>query len=86
MHLFMKRLLFILTVLVSVTACNNTSSNVAAVEIKGIDTSIKPGNNFFMYVNRTWYDTAQIPPSQSGVGAYMFMNYPAAPAFAGHIR
>ena len=29
-----------------------------------------------MYVNRKWYDTAQIPPSQSGVGAYMFMNYP----------
>ena len=29
-----------------------------------------------MYVNRTWYDSAQIPPSQSGVGAYMFMNYP----------
>ncbi len=29
-----------------------------------------------MYVNRIWYDTAQIPPSQSGVGAYMFMNYP----------
>ena len=29
-----------------------------------------------MYVNHTWYDSAQIPPSQSGVGAYMFMNYP----------
>ncbi len=29
-----------------------------------------------MYVNRIWYDSAQIPPSQSGVGAYMFMNYP----------
>ncbi|HEY5391034.1 MAG TPA: M13 family metallopeptidase, partial [Hanamia sp.] len=26
--------------------------------------------------NKIWYDTAQIPPSQSGVGAYMFMNYP----------
>ncbi len=29
-----------------------------------------------MYVNHIWYDSAQIPPSQSGVGAYMFMNYP----------
>ena len=45
-------------------------------DIKGIDSSIKPGNNFFMYVNRKWFDTAQIPPSQSGVGTYMFMNYP----------
>ena len=45
-------------------------------DIEGIDSSIKPGNNFFMYVNRKWFDTAQIPPSQSGVGTYMFMNYP----------
>jgi putative endopeptidase len=29
-----------------------------------------------MYVNKKWYDTARIPPSQAGVGAYMFMNYP----------
>jgi len=29
-----------------------------------------------MYVNRKWYDTAQIPGTQAGVGAYMFMNYP----------
>ena len=29
-----------------------------------------------MYVNRIWYDTAQIPASQSGVGAYSFLNYP----------
>ncbi len=45
-------------------------------DIQGIDSSIKPGDNFFMYVNHKWYDTAQIPPSQAGVGAYMFMNYP----------
>jgi len=44
--------------------------------IQGIDSSIKPGNNFFMYVNHIWYDTAQIPPTQAGVGSYMFMNYP----------
>jgi len=44
--------------------------------IQGIDSSIKPGNNFFMYVNHIWYDTAQIPPTQAGVGSYMFMSYP----------
>ena len=71
----MKRSLFLFAVLLSLVACNNAPQETIA-DIQGIDSSIKPGNNFFMYVNRTWYDTAQIPPSQSGVGAYMFMNYP----------
>lgn len=71
----MKRSLFVVAVLLSLTACNNAPDATIA-EIQGIDSAIKPGNNFFMYVNQTWYDSAQIPPSQSGVGAYMFMNYP----------
>ena len=71
----MKKFLSLFTVLLSLAACKN-NPNATIADIQGIDTSIKPGNNFFMYVNRTWYDSAQIPPSQSGVGAYMFMNYP----------
>ena len=71
----MKKLLFLFTILLSLAACTNTPEN-KIVEIQGIDYSIKPGDNFFMYVNKKWYDTAQIPPSQPGVGAYMFMNYP----------
>jgi putative endopeptidase len=71
----MKRLLFVFACLLMFAACKNTPvKNVTAIQ--GIDSSIKPGDNFFMYVNRKWYDTAQIPPSQAGVGAYMFMNYP----------
>ncbi|MDQ2720687.1 MAG: M13 family metallopeptidase [Bacteroidota bacterium] len=71
----MKKLLFLLTVLLSFAACKN-SSEKTYVRILGVDSTIKPGDNFFMYVNKMWYDTVQIPLSQSGVGAYMFMNYP----------
>ncbi len=71
----MKKLLLLLAVSLSFAACKNTSEKTY-VRILGIDSTIKPGDNFFMYVNKKWYDTAQIPPSQSGVGAYMFMNYP----------
>lgn len=71
----MKSSLFLFAVLLSLAACNNAPDATVA-DIQGIDSSIKPGNNFFMYVNHTWYDSVQIPPSQSGVGAYMFMNYP----------
>ena len=71
----MKRSLLLFTALLLLAACTNTpDKNIA--DIQGIDSSLKPGDNFFMYVNHKWYDTAQIPPSQAGVGTYMFMNYP----------
>src|SRR5450755_3243416 len=72
----MKKLPFLFAVLFSLAGCKNTPGTTTIADIQGIDSSIKPGNNFFNYVNRSWYDSAQIPPSQSGVGAYMFMNYP----------
>ena len=72
----MKILSCLFTVLILIAGCNTKPATVSVVPISGIDSSIKPENNFFMYVNRIWYDSARIPPSQSGVGAYMFMNYP----------
>src|SRR4249920_2757073 len=71
----MKKSLFLFTALLSFVACNNTSVKTS-IDIQWIDSSLKPGDNFFLYVNRKWNDTVQIPPSQAGVGAYMFMNYP----------
>jgi putative endopeptidase len=71
----MKRSLLLFAVLLFLVACNNNRDTKTAT-INGIDSSLKPGDNFFMYVNGKWYDSAQIPPSQAGVGAYMFMNYP----------
>ncbi len=46
------------------------------VDVHGIDPSIKPGDDFFRYVNGRWYDTAKIADDQSGVGSYSFMNIP----------
>ena len=72
----MKRSLLFFAALLLLAACKTTADKTTVADIQGIDSSLKPGDNFFMYVNRKWYDSAQIPPSQSGVGAYMFMNYP----------
>ena len=72
----MRKLPIFFAILFFFAGCKSTPETTAAPVIPGIDSSAKPGDNFFMYVNRIWYDTAQIPPSQSGVGAYMFMNYP----------
>ena len=46
------------------------------VDVAGLDPQIKPGDNFFRYVNGRWYDTAKIASDQSGVGSYSFMNIP----------
>jgi putative endopeptidase len=58
-------------------ACNNPDSpKENFVDVDGIDSSIKPGDNFFRYVNGRWYDTAKIAGDQTGVGSYMFLNIP----------
>src|SRR5580698_10441527 len=40
------------------------------VDLAAMDRSVKPGDNFFKYVNGTWLKTAQIPPDRSATGAF----------------
>ncbi|RUA13415.1 MAG: M13 family peptidase [Flavobacteriia bacterium] len=42
----------------------------------GITESIRPGDDFFMRVNKIWYDSIQIAEDQVGVGSYSFLNIP----------
>jgi putative endopeptidase len=58
------------------TLLSTQASLAQHISITGIDPSIKPGDNFFMYVNKTWYDSVEIPSTQTGVGSYSFMNFP----------
>ncbi|MHA7101201.1 M13 family metallopeptidase [Roseivirga pacifica] len=71
----MKKILILLVVVLAIQACS-TQPEEKHVAIEGVNLSLDPGDDFFRYANSIWYDTAQIPPSQAGVGAYMFMNYP----------
>ena len=73
----MKRLLYFFLVLLVAGACKEASdTDTKRVVITGIDSSKKPGDDFFTYANGMWYDTARIPASQTGVGSYSFLNYP----------
>lgn len=72
----MKSLTFIVVALLALSACQTHTPEKKFVAIRGIDSAIKPGDNFFLYVNGIWLDSAKIPPTQAGTGAYMFMNYP----------
>ena len=71
----MKKLLLLFTAFLALSACSKHQEK-KTTPITGIDSTIVPGNDFFKYVNGKWYDSIPIPASQSGVGAYMFMNYP----------
>jgi putative endopeptidase len=69
--------LFLALALFSACASNNPESHAKSfVDITGIDSSMKPGDNFFRYVNGRWYDTATIAADQAGVGSYSFLNIP----------
>ena len=73
----MKQLLYFSLVVLLAEGCKQAAdTDKKRVIITGIDASKKPGDDFFMYANSIWYDTAQIPASQSGVGSYSFLNYP----------
>lgn len=73
----MIRLFFLSLVVILAVGCRQTGeSNPDRVVITGIDSTKKPGDDFFMYVNKIWYDSAVIPASQTGVGSYSFLNFP----------
>ncbi|HSP34213.1 MAG TPA: M13 family metallopeptidase N-terminal domain-containing protein, partial [Thermoanaerobaculia bacterium] len=40
------------------------------VDLAGMDTSVKPGDDFFRYVNGNWLKTAQIPADRTSWGAF----------------
>lgn len=73
----MKRIPYLLLVIILIQSCQQAAEpDNKHVVISGIDTTKKPGDDFFMYANSVWYDTAKIPASQSGVGSYSFLNFP----------
>ena len=40
------------------------------VDLAGMDRSVKPGDDFFRYVNGKWAATTQIPPDKTRYGAF----------------
>ncbi|MBL0741022.1 M13 family metallopeptidase [Chryseolinea lacunae] len=73
----MKKLVYFALALLLAGACKKAAdTDTKRVVITGVDTSKKPGDDFFTYANGIWYDTARIPASQTGVGSYSFLNFP----------
>ena len=43
------------------------------VDLAAMDRSVKPGDDFFRYVNGKWAATTQIPPDRTSYGAFMIL-------------
>src|SRR5688572_21645525 len=70
-------LLLSFNVAVAEEAKSTTPSSAAAkrygtwgVDLEGMDTSVKPGDDFFKYVNGKWAATTEIPADKTSFGAF----------------
>ncbi len=64
------KLLYAIALLITFSACNNKQNTAEKfIETGFMDSALKPGDNFFMYVNGKWIDTAKIPATESSIGA-----------------
>jgi putative endopeptidase len=73
----MKRIFYCSLCLFLAVSCRQASDTLSkGVHITGIDSSRRPGDDFFTYANGIWYDSVRIPASQTGVGSYSFLNFP----------
>lgn len=57
------------------TGCGNseqkaTKGRAQFLEVANVDSSVKPGDNFFLYVNGKWIKSAVIPATESSVGSF----------------
>ncbi|MEO6969124.1 MAG: M13 family metallopeptidase [Rhodanobacteraceae bacterium] len=46
------------------------SDPALGIDLAGIDHSVKPGDDFFVYTNGAWLKTAVIPPDRSSTGTF----------------
>jgi len=70
----MKNVIWSFTIFIClaiICSCNNPQEPRGKfLSISGLDVNTRPGDNFFQYVNKTWLDSAKIPPTQIGVGSF----------------
>ncbi len=50
-----------------------TTSTSKTLALANIDSAVKPGDNFFLFANGKWLDTANIPATESGSGTFLEM-------------
>ena len=68
----MKRVVaVVLFVLVAVSCGQQAPPLTSGIEMANMDTSVRPQDDFFRYVNGTWLATTEIPADRTNTGVFM---------------
>jgi len=71
----MKRMLTGALCLIVLASCGQQMSDTvpptSGIELANMDTSVRPQDDFFRYVNGTWLDTTEIPADRNNTGVFM---------------
>jgi predicted metalloendopeptidase len=67
-----RRFTFIcaLAALVFASACATGPQTTSGIDVKGMDKSVIPGDDFYNYANGTWMKTTTIPPDKARYGDF----------------
>ena len=68
--LFVSMLLFFAACKSDSKTAEEEAKRTSYFDLTGMDTTINPGDNFFMYANGGWIKTNKIPDDQSGWGSF----------------
>src|SRR3972149_3523654 len=59
---------------IAISSCGgdkqNEEADLRGVDRAGMDTTVKPGDNFFLYANGGWLKKTEIPASEGAWGAF----------------
>lgn len=66
----MKKILGLATVVAMTAGCNGTQEQHQAIELSHMDTTVRPQDDFYQYVNGNWMKTAEIPADKARWGSF----------------
>ena len=80
----MKKLFIPVTLTVALAACSPQTSEqapaeaeaenlVSGLELANMDKTIRPGDDFFMYMNGAWIDQTEIPADKASYGGFVIL-------------
>ena len=77
----MKKLFFSAAALVFIAACGQTTDEsvvsampvASGIDVQYMDTTVKPGDDFFSYVNGVWLQETEIPADRSRYGGFAIL-------------
>ncbi len=78
----MKRLFLLAALATPLAACSPATDSQAptasapnsGIDLANMNTTVRPGDNFFAYVNGTWLEATDIPADRSSYGSFSILN------------